>query len=180
MNSRNSLFCGTLVRLSSCRAEDAELLALWSEDAEYLRNVDSDMAVPSSVESFRNSVSKGANLIEFRLRTVESEKLIGFVALHGIEWNNQCGKLAIGIGDPDYRNKGYGTDALRLILGYAFNELNFNRVGLDVISSNKGAIRAYEKVGFKVEGTMREAILRDGKKYDRIMMSILHSEYESR
>ena len=152
-------------------------MALWSEDAEYLRNVDSDMAIPSTVESFRNSVSKGTNVIEFRLRAVESDALIGFVALHGIEWNNQCGKLAIGIGDPNFRNKGYGTDALHLILRYAFNELNLNRVGLDVISYNKGAIHAYEKVGFKVEGTMRESVLRDGEKYDRVMMSILRSEY---
>ena len=93
------------------------------------------------------------------------------------EWNNQCGLLAIGIGEEKFRSKGYGTDALRLILRYAFFELNLNRVGLDVISYNKRAVRAYEKVGFKVEGTMRESVLRDGHKYDRIIMSILRNEY---
>lgn len=172
----NSLFCGQMVRLSSCRPEDAEILASWTEDAEYLRNVDTDIAAPSSVESFRNSGGKSSNAIEFRLRALEDDTLIGFVALFGIEWNNQCGRLAIGIGNPNYRNKGYGTDALRLILRYAFNELNLHRVGLDVISYNKRAIRAYEKVGFKVEGTLRESVLRDGEKHDRIMMGILRNE----
>ena len=168
---------GQLVRLSSCRPEDAEALALWSEDAEYLRNVDTDFAVPRSAESFQHSGEKSSNGVEFHLRTLENDKLIGFVALFGIEWNNQCGRLAIGIGDPNFRNKGYGTDALRVILRYAFCELNLHRVGLDVISYNLRAIRAYKKVGFSVEGTMREAVLRDGEKYDRIMMSILRNEY---
>lgn len=116
--------------------------------------------------------------MEFRLRTLEDDALIGFVALFGIEWNNQCGKMAIGIGDPKHRGKGYGTDALRLILRYGFCELNLHRIGLDVISYNGRAIRAYQKAGFQVEGTMREAVQRDGHKYDRILMSILRNEYQ--
>lgn len=177
MQNNHQLFCGELVRLCAFRPEDTPVMASWSHDAEYLRNVDSDMAVPTSAESFQNFVGKSPNGVEFLLRTVENDTLIGFVALHGIEWNNQCGLLAIGIGEEKFRSKGYGTDALRLILRYAFFELNLNRVGLDVISYNKRAIRAYEKVGFKVEGTMRESVLRDGHKYDRIIMSILRNEY---
>jgi RimJ/RimL family protein N-acetyltransferase len=177
MQDNHQLFCSDLVKLCAFRAEDASIMASWSYDAEYLRDVDSDMAVPASVESFQNFVGKSPNGVEFLLRTVENDTLIGFVALHGIEWNNQCGLLAIGIGEERFRGKGYGTDALRLILRYAFFELNLNRVGLDVISYNKRAIRAYEKVGFKVEGAMRESVLRDGHKYDRIIMSILRNEY---
>lgn len=86
--------------------------------------------------------------------------------------------MAIGIGDPNFRGKGYGTDALQLILRYGFNELNLHRIGLDVISYNKSAIRAYQKVGFQVEGTMRESVLRDGQQYDRILVSILRNEYQ--
>ncbi|MCI0184776.1 GNAT family N-acetyltransferase [Sulfoacidibacillus ferrooxidans] len=176
MLSNHQLFCGELVRLCAFRSEDASVMASWSHDAEYLRNVDSDMAVPTT-EAFQSFVGKSSNGIEFLLRTVDNDTLIGFVALHGIEWNNQCGLLAIGIGEENFRSKGYGTDALRLILRYAFSELNLNRVGLDVISYNKRGIRAYEKVGFKVEGAMRESVLRDGHKYDRIIMSIFRNEY---
>ncbi|MFC4618892.1 hypothetical protein ACFO4N_09140 [Camelliibacillus cellulosilyticus] len=83
-------------------------MASWSEDADYLRKADTDYAVPLAAESFQESKGKTSNSIEFRLRTLEDESLIGFVALFGIEWNNQCGKVAIGIGDPHCRNKGYG------------------------------------------------------------------------
>ncbi|WP_408011262.1 GNAT family N-acetyltransferase [Pseudalkalibacillus sp. A8] len=178
MSSISSLFCGQLVRLCACRPEDSKTLALWSEDPEYLRNLDTDFAMPRSVESFEKSSEKTSNSMEFRLRTLENDILIGFVALFSIEWNNQCGKMAIGIGDPNFRDKGYGTDALRLILRYGFYELNLHRIGLDVISYNKRAIHAYQKVGFQVEGTMRESVLRDGQKYDRILMSILRNEYQ--
>ncbi|NJJ39851.1 GNAT family N-acetyltransferase [Paenibacillus apii] len=174
----NSLFSGQLVRLCSSRPEDAATLALWSEDAEYLRNLDTDFAMPASVESFVTSNNKSTNSMEFRLRTIEDNALIGFVALFNIEWNNQCGKMAIGIGNPNFRGRGYGTDALRLILRYGFCELNLHRIGLDVISNNKNAIHAYRKVGFQVEGTMRESVLRDGQKYDRILMSLLRNEYQ--
>lgn len=153
------------------------MFALWSHDANYLRDVDTDFAVPVSAKSFEETNGKMSNSVELRLRTLDDDTLIGFVALFNIEWNNQCAKLAIGIGDGAFRGKGYGTDALRIILRYGFCELNLHRIGLDVISYNKRAIRAYEKVGFQVEGVLREAVLRDGEKYDRVLMSILRSEY---
>lgn len=77
---------------------------------------------------------------------------------------------------PEHRGNGYGTDALRVMLRYAFNELNLNRVGLDVISYNESTIRAHEPVRFTVEGRMRQAVLRDGQAYDRVIMGILRSE----
>ncbi|TGA99386.1 N-acetyltransferase [Sporolactobacillus shoreae] len=96
-----------------------------------------------------------------------------FVQLQGVS-----SFLAIGIGEAKNRNKGYGTDALKVILHYAFHELNLNRVSLDVIEYNAWAIHAYEKVGFQHEGRMRDAVLRDGKSYDRLIMGILRSEWE--
>ncbi len=80
------------------------------------------------------------NSVSFMLRTVQDDRLIGFVAIHGIEWNNRMGLLAIGIGDVNDRGKGYGREAIHLILKYAFYELNLH-VGLDVISYNKAAMR---------------------------------------
>lgn len=66
-----------------------------------------------------------------------------------------------------------------MILLYAFYELNLHRVGLDVIGNNTPAIRSYTAVGFQEEGRMREAVYRDGQRYDRIMMSILRREWET-
>ncbi|MFZ3589963.1 GNAT family N-acetyltransferase [Bacillus sp. DJP31] len=175
----SNFFKGNKVRLTASRHEDAEIMVKWFEDAEYLRNVDTDIARPRMVTELESEEKSGPNSAYFRIRTLKDDELIGFVVIHNIEWNNRVGLLAIGIGESKFRNLGYGQDALQLILRYAFHELNLNRVGLDVIEYNQKAIHAYEKIGFQKEGRMREAVFRDGNSYDRIIMSILRSEWEA-
>ncbi|MGM1020821.1 MAG: GNAT family N-acetyltransferase [Bacillota bacterium] len=172
-----NLFYGDRIKLAAVREEDAETMFKWGEDAEYLRNVDTDLALPYTLKQMESEGSPSSNEVYFRLRTLADDVLIGFVAIHGIEWNNRIGQLAVGIGNADYRGKGYGAEAVRLILRYAFYELNLNRVGLDVIEYNEQAIRTYEQAGFQHEGRVRSAVLRDGNSYDRIMMGILYSEW---
>lgn len=102
-------------------------MSQWSEDAGYLRALDTDYARPLTAKECAerlNSTQSDPNALEFHLRTVDGDRLIGFVALHSIEWNNQTATLAVGIGEPGFRGKGSGTDALRQILGYAFEELD--------------------------------------------------------
>ena len=169
------------MRLVAPAEEDAALLSRWTEDADYLRALDSDYARPVSTQEIAgrlNPEQRDPNWLEFHLRTLEDDHLIGFVALHSIEWNNGSALLSIGIGEPAYRGKGYGTDALQLILRYAFAELNLHRIGLDVISDNTRAIQAYKKAGFLHEGTLRSAVLRDGRRHDRMLMGILREEWE--
>ncbi|NTU75208.1 MAG: GNAT family N-acetyltransferase, partial [Anaerolineaceae bacterium] len=113
----------------------------------------------------------------FHVRTIQDDRLIGFVALHSIEWNNQAGMLAIGIGEPEFRGRGYGHETLELILNYAFNELNLYRVGLHVIANNASAIRTYEAAGFVKEGVQRSSVFRDQQRIDCIHMGILREEY---
>ncbi len=180
MTTINSkLFFGDQVKLAAARDEDVDIMMKWGEDAEYLRNVDTDLARPKTKDQWAAEGSAGSNSVYFRLRTLETDELIGFAAIHGIEWNNRAGLLAIGIGQSAHRNKGYGSDALKLILRYAFHELNLDRVGLDVIEYNKGGIRAYEKVGFQLEGRKRSMVYRDGKRYDVLIMGILREEWEN-
>jgi RimJ/RimL family protein N-acetyltransferase len=173
-----NLYQGKYVKLSALRHDDIDVMIKWGEDAEYLRNIDTDIAFPKTREQLEGEGGLSSNSFYFRLRTIEDDRLIGFVVIHSIEWNNRTGLLAIGIGDPKDRNKGYGTDALKVILRFAFHELNLNRVGLDVIQYNERGIRAYEKVGFIQEGRIREAVYRDGKVFDRVVMGILRREWE--
>ncbi|KAA0549901.1 GNAT family N-acetyltransferase [Bacillus sp. BGMRC 2118] len=175
----SNFFHGNLVRLTAPKQSDVDIMAAWHEDAEFLRNVDTDVAKIKSIQQLEEEERRHSTSFYFRVRTLEEDKLIGFVVIHSVEWNNRSGMLAIGIGDAAYRGRGYGTDAIKLILQYAFHELNLNRVGLDVIEYNEKGIRAYEKAGFRQEGKMREAVLRDGKNYDRVIMGILRSEWEA-
>ncbi|MFB9325212.1 GNAT family N-acetyltransferase [Paenibacillus aurantiacus] len=175
--STQDLFRGSLIRFAAPRPEDADELARFSESYEYLIQVDTENAIPQTPDAYGNAGR--ANTIEFHLRTLEDDRFIGFVALHSIEWNNQAALVAVGIGDPNERGRGYGIEALRMILRYAFHELNLNRVGLDVISYNEAAYRAYKKAGFIDEGRARSAVLRGGQSYDLIKMGLLRAEWEA-
>jgi len=152
-------------------------MASWTERAEYLRNVDTGVAFPLAAEGTGQMPGDGHTSFEFGIRTLSNDELIGFVALHSIEWNNRAATLAVGIGDGAHRRLGYGTEAVRLVLRYAFPELNLNRVGLDVVKYNIAAMALYQKVGFRREGAQRAAVLRDGKQFDRIIMGILRTEW---
>lgn len=175
-----NLLIGKLVRLAASAPEDSEAFARWSHDTDYLRNMDSDVALPRSADYFsKNDRGDNPRAVNLRIRTLAEDKLIGFVVLHSIEWNNQTALLAIGIGEADYRGKGYGSDTLRLILRYAFRELNLYRVGLSVFAYNERAIRAYERVGFIHEGRIRGFAYRDGQRHDELIMGILHDEWRA-
>lgn len=177
MDDQN-LFRGQLIQLTASRPGDAEIMSRWSENSEYLRLVDTEYARPRPARDFDDKPDTH-EAIEFRMRALSDGRLLGFIALHSIEWNSQTAELSIGIGDPSDWNRGYGTEALRLALRYAFMELNLFRVGLNTIAYNHRAIRAYEKVGFIREGVWRSFGQRDGQRYDVIMMSILRDEWRA-
>jgi RimJ/RimL family protein N-acetyltransferase len=104
---------------------------------------------------------------------------IGVISLMNISDANESAELSIIVGHPDDRHRGYGTEAIALLLGYAFDELGLNRVGLSAFDFNGEAIAAYEKLGFVVEGSYRQAIKRKSRFHDAILMSILKDEWKT-
>ncbi len=105
---------------------------------------------------------------------------IGNIGLHRINWKDRNAELGIAIGEKAYWDRGYGTDAIRTLLGLAFREMNLHRIYLLVDVDNARGIRCYEKAGFRCEGTLREAVFRDGAYQAQYIMSILRSEYDER
>jgi len=116
---------------------------------------------------------------EFTIRTLDGDTCIGSVGLCEFNYGASAAWVGIGIGDSDYWGKGYGTDAMKIILRYAFEELNLHRVNLTVFDYNKRAIRSYEKCGFKYEGVQREFNYKDDQRWDLINMGILQSEWKA-
>lgn len=177
------LFTGRLVRLAAPRPDDHQLFAKWSENDQYLRIADNDPAKPVSPEAHQKWEQPwldAPNSFMFRLRTVADDRLIGVVALADLQWMHRTAMLGIAIGDPDYWGKGYGSDAIQLILGYAFRELDLYRVWMHTLGYNARAIRAYEKAGFVREGAQRRAIQREGRRFDLVYFGMLREEWEQR
>lgn len=102
---------------------------------------------------------------------------IGNIGLHRINWRDRKAELGIVIGEKEYWGKGYGSDAIRTLLCFAFEEMNLHRVFLRAFEDNARGIRAYEKCGFQHEGRLREAIYRKGRYYDELRMGILDHEF---
>lgn len=129
-------------------------------------------------ESWMESPDDGT--IGFSIVERSTDLLIGFCSLWGATIKDRQAELAIGIGEADYRGKMYGPEAMRLLLAYAFGELNYHRVFLTVLADNEPAVRAYRKVGFVEEGRMRRSIWRDGRWKDQLLMAILQDEFPGR
>ena len=94
-------------------------------------------------------------------------------------WKNRTASLGILIGEKDYQGRGFGPDAVRTMLKFAFDELNLHRVELDVMAFNTRAIRCYEKVGFRHEGIRRESFFRGGKYHDLHVMAVLRKDFHA-
>ena len=112
----------------------------------------------------------------FSIRTLTDDKLIGFVGL-GLNLIHSEAWVGIGIGEREYWGKGYGIEALKLVVQYAFMELGLQRVSLGLHEYNARALKSYEKAGFRLEGQTRQDVLREGRRNDTFWMGILRDEW---
>lgn len=177
------LFTGKLVRLTAVDSQRlAEALSHWGRDSEYWRLLASDPARLHTIKGTKEWLDKDLekdppkNLI-FEIHTLDGDRLIGETGFDGIHWQHGDTFIGIGLGERDAWGNGYGTDAMRIMLRYAFTELNLHRVSLDVFEYNPRAIRSYEKAGFKHEGRMRQSMLREGRRWDLLFMGITQAEW---
>ena len=178
------LFTGDLVRLSAADAEElAKAYATWTRDSELSRLFDSRAAKLKSSKAgtkFFERMLEESSPAEhyFSIRSLADNRLLGDINIDVINnWSSRDSFVGLGIGNRDDWGKGYGTDAMKIILRFAFTELNLNRVTLTVFEYNPRAIRSYEKVGFKHEGRLRSALLKEGKRWDLLYMGILYEDW---
>jgi RimJ/RimL family protein N-acetyltransferase len=154
--------------------------AAWFQDAAFLRLAESDPLHPHTEAEIRAWISKAhesPDEYSFPVRTTADDTLIGLVELEGIEWHNRCAEIGIGIGNPAYQGQGYGAEAMRLTLRFAFDDLNLHRIYLLVFAYNTPAIKLYERLGFTLEGTMRQHVERAGMRYDQLLYGLLRPEW---
>lgn len=175
------LFSGQLVYLSHVEREEyLPALQRWNYNVEMIALADFDPAYPKTAEdteSWLEDVLKADNGHEFSIRTLADRQVIGSCGLFEINQKNRSAEFGIVIGESDYWGKGYGSDAAKIVLRFAFEELGLNRVFLDVLASNPRAVRSYQKAGFVHECTRRQAVWRDGIYHNAYRMGILRDEW---
>jgi RimJ/RimL family protein N-acetyltransferase len=179
----NALLSGDLVRLAAVDLQTmAGALSRWGHDSVYWRLLAAEPARLYSAKATREWLEKEMDnehslFYLFSIRTLEDDSLVGQIGLDGVQWSHRESFVWISLGERQNWGKGYGTDAMRILLWYAFTELNLQRVSLTVFEYNPRAIRSYEKAGFKVEGRVRQFLNRDGQRWDMIFMGSLRDEW---
>lgn len=179
----NSLFTGKLVRLVAQDPEHSpEIVAKWDRDTEYTRLISGNPVTLSTPKYWRERMEQPRNerFYPFGIQTIADDKLIGFIVLMHVNHFHGDAYVGIGIGEPEYRGKGYGSEAMNLLLQFAFQEMNLHRVSLDAVATNARAVRSYEKCGFVLEGMTRGTDYRDGVRDNLVAMGVLRSEWEKR
>lgn len=171
---------GQKVYLRPLEVDDIDNFVTWLNDEEVNKYLIRTMPLNRVREKeFLEGLYKDNHEIILGIALKANDELIGVIGLHKISLPFRNAEMGIIIGDKSRWSKGYGSEAVRLMLKYGFDQLNLHRVYLTVLDFNLRAIRVYEKSGFKMEGTFREHVYRHGKYCDVLIMGILRDEWRS-
>lgn len=169
---------GSLCYLSPINPEDYEKYTEWLNDLEVAVNLTlatKVISLPGEKDTLAELAKKEHN---FAIVDLKTDELLGNCGLTNLDLINGTAEFGIFIGNKNYWNRGYGTNATMLLLNYGFNLLNLHNIILCVYSYNKRAIQTYTKCGFRIIGCRRQAKTIGRKKYDIIYMDIISSEYK--
>ncbi len=174
----NSPFEGRLIRLRAREPEDAPHLHKWFNDPEVTEFL--TMRYPLSMKSEREFI-ESVTIADythagFAIETLADQRLIGGVDLLRTSPENRSASLGIAIGDKTCWDGGYGTDTMRTVCRFGFEMMNLHRIQLEVYAPNERARHVYEKVGFVLEGRLRDALFKYGRYRDVFVMSLLEGE----
>lgn len=185
-NIQTQLFEGKDIRFGPIDHEkDPEIESKWTHDSEFMRMMSINPARPMSAamlkkqyEKIEKQIDDDKNFYYFAIRAKEDDRLIGKAMIQEIEWTNGIGWIHLGIGSAEDRGKGYGTQAVGILLRFAFAELNLFRISARVPEYNDTAIALLKKFGFVEEVRHRQALNRDGRRWDLMVFGLLNTEWQ--
>jgi len=183
---QTQLFEGQNIRFGPIDHEkDPEIESKWTHDSDFLRMFEMDPARPMSAamlkkkyEKLEKEIEEDKNVFYFTIRAKADDRLIGKALIHRIEWSNGNGWIRLGIGAGEDRRKGNGSQALGMLLRFAFAELNMYRVSAAVQEYNEAVVALLKKFGFAEEVRRRRALDRDGRRWDLIVFGLLKDEWQ--
>jgi len=165
--------------LSPIDINDAEKYTRWLNDFDITRYLTLAPLV-ISLEGEKESLVSLAKGHNYGIIALENDELIGNCGIMDIDTINRTGEIGIFIGNAEYQNKGYGSEAMTLLMDYAFNVLNLRNIMLRVYSFNARAIACYESIGFKAIGRRRNAIERNQQIFDILFMDMVPEDFNKK
>ena len=183
MSEEDHVLRGERVALGPLRVDLADAYRRWVHDLDVRRGILSPglYALEAEEEWVRETNARCAGQApeqaNFTINDLSDGAAVGTTGLIEIDWRLRRATFGIALGER--RNQGLGTEATRLVLDWAFNMLGLHNVILSVLPANVGAIRAYEKAGFRRVGVRRGAVLSLGEVSDEILMDAVRHEFES-
>ncbi|OAB41104.1 GNAT family N-acetyltransferase [Paenibacillus antarcticus] len=170
---------GTIINLRLARESDFQSYYAFLLDPESnrLTGTQRDFTQDEITDWIKKISNIHEDRVDFMIISKDTDEFIGEVVLSEIDSINRNAHIRIAIG-TQHSGKGYGTEAMNLLLGYGFETLNLHRIALEVYAFNPRAIHVYEKIGFQHEGIQRDSLYSEGEFHDLIMMSILEDEFQ--
>jgi RimJ/RimL family protein N-acetyltransferase len=171
------------VRLRAVEREDLPRFQRWLNDEEVYAGL--TIYLPLSLvdeEKWFEDMTKAPadeHLLAIEICQGDAWVPVGSCGFHNVDHRVRSAEVVIFIGEKPYWNQGYGTQVMRMFLRHGFDTLNLNRIYLRVFETNLRAIRSYERAGFLHEGRMRQAMYRNGRYIDVLLMSVLRQEWEA-
>ena len=162
-----------------CEVDLNDRYLSWLNDGEVTRFMETGTfpVTARELQEFYENTAKSKTDVLFAIVDKETDLHIGNIKLGGINWVHRFADLGIMIGDKPYWGKGYGREACSLLLKYAFETLNLNKVTLGVYGNHAAAIKAYEKVGFQIEGRISGLLNFEGRYVDKVILGISRQQF---
>lgn len=172
------MYEGKLVRLRAYTKEDIPQALKYLNSYEVAKNLSPGIPYPFTLEDEEKWYASNSALNDtynFAIETLEDNLYLGGCGINQVDFKNSHVMIGIFIGDPAYWGKGYGTEALKLLTKFVFEEMNIHKIKLGVYSFNERAIKCYKKVGFIEEGILKKEIFKEGKYYDEHLMALFRN-----
>lgn len=176
------MYTGTLVRLREYRRDDVEKAQEYLNDPEVTTFMSPRVPFLYTLrdeEKWFESVSASNDAYNFALEALDTGEYIGGCGINEIDWKNSRAVIGIFIGNKTYWSRGYGTDAVSLLVRFIFEQMNIHKVRLSVYAFNERAIACYKKCGFQTEGVLRGEVFKNGQYHDEHIMGLLRDEWKA-
>lgn len=169
------------IYLREISKDDIRVINSWRSNRELIDKLGTGFRyIDKSVDDawFESYLKNRSSNIRLAVCEQPANNIVGVVYLLGIDWVNRNCEFAIMIGEGNNRGKGIGKYATTQALLHAFKDLNLHRVNLTVMESNKTALSLYKKIGFKVEGVLRDSVYKSGSYHNMVAMALLRSDFQ--